>query len=35
MAKMILLADDSPDDVAAVQLALKVAGVSNPVTVLE
>jgi CheY-like chemotaxis protein len=35
MAKMILLADDSPDDVAAVQLALKVAGVSNPVTVLD
>ena len=35
MAKLILLADDSPDDLASVQLALKAADIGNPVLMLE
>ena len=35
MAKLILLADDSPDDLAAVQLALKAADVRNPVSMVD
>lgn len=35
MAKLILLADDSPDDLAALQIVLKAAEIGNPVTLLD